>query len=138
MCIGGDCASAQGSGASCASPFVWDLEQGDHSGFRLSFAPTTTLVHPCGPLTAVPTKWFRFTSPKSSTSVAINPDVTGDQVVLTVFSSSACDGSVVVGCSNDTNAPKVDVPNAQGKTFYVAVGAVSVTAGAGADMRVDK
>ncbi len=137
MCVGGECASAQGSGGSCASPFVWDLASGDHAGFRLSFAPTT-FVHPCGPLTAVPTKWFRFTSPRSDTTVSVKPDVLGDQLVLTVFSSSACDETVVVGCSNDKKEPKVAIPNAQNKTFFVAVGAVSATAGAGADIRVDK
>ncbi len=137
VCVGGECVTGQGDGSSCASPLIWDVEAEEHAGFRLDFAPGSTFVHPCGPLTAIPTKWFRFTSPKSGTNVSVDSTIASDRFVMTVFSSAACDESVVVACSNDKVEPSVDLPNSQGKTYFVAVGAVSVTQSGAASVRVD-
>lgn len=137
LCVGGECVAGGGDGSSCASPLFWDPYDQERAGFRTTFSPGTTFVHPCGPLTAIPTKWFRFTGTKANTNVSVDGTVDTDAFVVTVFSSSACNEPVVVGCSADKVEPSVDVPNANGKTFFVAVGAVSVTAANSASIRVD-
>jgi hypothetical protein len=137
LCVGGQCVATEGNGSSCASPLLWDVEAEERAGFRLDFAGATPFVHPCGPLSPIPTKWFRFTAPKASTNVSVDSAVSTDKLVMTVFTSSACDQSVVLGCSADATEPSIDVPGAAGTTYFVAVGAVAVTPGAGATIRVD-
>lgn len=137
LCLGGACVAPEGNGSSCASPLLWDVEAEENAGFRLDFDVQSTFVHPCGPLSPIPTKWFRFTAPKDSTNVSVRPSVSTDKLVITLFSSSACNSGVVVGCSAKTPAPFLDVPGTEGTTYFVGVGAVSVTAGTAASMKVD-
>jgi hypothetical protein len=137
LCVGGVCATGDGDGTSCASPLRWDVDAEENAGFRAGSPTGATHVFPCGPLAAIPTKWFRFTSQKDDTNVSVDTKNPSNALALAVYSSSACDGTVLVGCSTNDTEPTVDVPNAKGKTFFVAVGYVSVSAPVAATLRVD-
>lgn len=137
LCADGDCTAPGGDGASCASPLLLDSDV-ERSGFFVAGTGDGTFTHTCGPLQAVPTKWFRFTSTKTSPEVSLKAAGSGDQLVLSVFSASACDAAVLVGCSDDSSEPTVVVPNALNQTYFVGVGTRSASAGAAASVRVDR
>jgi len=114
------------------------LQRRGVDGVRTTFAATTAHVFPCGPLDAIPTKWFRFTVNKSNASVELDAPAAEGALVLAVYSSSACGEASLVGCSFDKNRPSVDVTDSTGKTFFAAVGAASPVASSAATLRADR
>lgn len=128
LCVGGACATAQGTGASCASPLVLP-EKGLYT-FRYPGPLVSDHVFPCGPLTAVPTRWFRFTATVTG-SFSAEVQASPDDFVIEVFSASACDAATSMACNDDQRAgnalPFGTFDAVAGRTYFVAVGHVSGT-----------
>lgn len=126
----GECVSALGSGSSCASPLVLP-EKGLYT-FRFTPAVVSAHVFPCGPLSAVPTRWFRFTATKTG-SMTAEVKQTTDDTVLEVFSSPTCDQAGSLACNDDqalgNHLPFVTFHVVTGQTYFLAVGQVTGASG---------
>jgi hypothetical protein len=123
--VGDVCVSGGGDGSSCASPLVWNSSQRD-AGFRSGVAQPAMAVFACGPTSAIPTRWFRITGTKAKTTVVAQTNNASDTLAVAVYSTSACDGPVLEGCTTAKGRPSVLVSDTKDRTFFVAVGAVSV------------
>ena len=129
VCVRGVCTAGQGEGTSCQSPLVLPTE-GLYS-FRFPSSLSGEHVFPCGPLTALPTRWFRFTA---STTGNMTAEVTDspDHYVVEVFSAATCDAPASAGCHDDAagGAGYVTFAATAGRTYFVAVGLVGSWSGA--------
>jgi hypothetical protein len=122
-CVKGACQNGQGTGASCASPVVLPP---DDDRLGMYFGGTSGLhKFPCGPLQAIPTRWLRWTARKSdpTTELKMRDVPAGDQYVLEVFTSEACDVPSSVGCNASTDKfPEVTFNGVAGRTYWFAIG----------------
>jgi hypothetical protein len=138
LCFDGGCVDGNGDGTSCASPLFWNVDQQERVGFRFTPALTGDHVFPCGPLDALPTRWFRFTASKDQTVVEVRADGP-DDFILEAFGAMACDAASSLGCNDDDSGtnPQLTLQTTPGATYYVAVGLKGTWSGMSASIRAD-
>lgn len=138
LCADSECVDGDGDGASCGSPMIWDADASERAGFH--FAPSLAGTHtfPCGPLEAIPTRWFRFTANDTETLVEIRSEA-ADDYILEVFEAASCDMESSLGCddSGDAQGPELSAPTQDGGTYLVAVGLKNAWSGKAATIRAD-
>ncbi|MDB4939077.1 MAG: Tryptophan synthase alpha chain [Labilithrix sp.] len=132
LCLAYDCRSGGGgTGASCDSPLVVPpASASPNYGFHFGGALVGMHTFACGPLSPVPTRWFRVTA---STSLLDLRAVTKDKadLIVEVFPApcAADGGAAPLGCNDNTSMsdlePRLSIPTTVGTTYLVAVGIVS-------------
>lgn len=139
LCVENACLAQQGDGSSCESPLLWSDGE-ETAGFRMS--PATTVPHTfrCGPLDAIPTRWFRVTTEQDDLRLELNGGST-DDYVLEVFDDDACGEADHAGCADGEVGGEVEleiegVP--PGTTYWVAVGLAGEWSGEPARLRIDQ
>lgn len=122
----------------CARPLLWDVEEAETAGFWMTASATHTFT--CGPLEALPTRWFRFTAPKNGPSVEVTGVTPEDDYILEIFEDAACAPAASIGCNDDADgkSPELDdVDITSGKTYWVAVGRKGAPSDQPARIRID-
>ncbi len=139
LCLDNHCVEVDADGSSCARPIFWDEDE-ERVGFRMTEGNTAPHVFTCGPLDAIPTRWFRVTVNDEETRIEVAGSA-GDDLIVEVFADDACDEAAQLACG-DGSAGDEDVVElegiAPGETFWVAVGAKTPPSGAPATFRVDR
>ncbi len=139
LCTAGTCVSGGGDGSRCDRPLFWSVDDHENAGFRMSSALSSRHTFVCGPLAALPTRFFRFTASKRDTDVEVYSDKL-DDYILEVFSDSGCSAAGSVGCNDDGRAPDPqlrNLPTQPGKTYWIAVGLKGTWSGRSATLRID-
>lgn len=124
LCTDGQCAEAGGRGASCGDPLILDVDEVERIGFRWSAVAASDHVFVCGPLEAVPTRWFRVTVPAEELEIAIEGDPL-DDYIIEVFTDESCAEEVSLSCSDGEVGDEVEITDiavTPGSTFWIAVG----------------
>lgn len=124
-CASGACVPRQGDGTSCESPFVI---VGDDT-MQFWFEGDGRHLFTCGPFDARPAMFFRWTATNDDDVVVQIAGAPTDDLVIEVFTGSACDESVALAC-NDTSAggdllAEAEFAGVPGKTYFVAIGSGS-------------
>jgi hypothetical protein len=130
VCYKGSCRDGQGTGASCASPFVVPPDDDDFESRTAAFTGMHTFS--CGPLAPVPTRFFRWTAPHADKiDLKVRIALPTDNYVLEVFSAASCDAAARLACNDDKTAddlrPEVTFQAEGGKTYFVALGRIAAT-----------
>jgi hypothetical protein len=132
LCVAYDCrAGGGGTGMSCDAPLVVPpASASPNYGFQLAGALVGMHTFGCGPLSPLPTRWFRFTASKSQTDLSAIAQGTAD-LILEVFAApcGADGGDAPLACNDNTSlsdlVPRLRIPTTAGATYLVAVGVVS-------------
>jgi hypothetical protein len=132
LCVGYDCrGGGGGTGASCDSPLVVPPSSASPNyGFHFAGPLVGTHTFACGPLSPVPTRWFRVTASSSQLDLRVVTKDKADLIVEVFAAPCAPDGGTApLGCNDNTSAsdrePRLTVPTTAGTTYLVAVGVVS-------------
>jgi hypothetical protein len=138
LCAGGTCVDGGGDGSSCASPLFWNVDDDESVGFRFTPALTSEHVFTCGPLDALPTRWFRFTANDTETGVEVRADG-ADDFVIEAFDAASCAPIASIGCNDDDSGtnPQLTLATTAGGTYFVAVGLKGSWSGRSATFRAD-
>lgn len=124
LCADSACIAGGGDGSRCDKPLFWNNEDHERVGFRMSAALSSLHTFVCGPLEAIPTRYFRFTATKEKTDIEVYSDKL-DDYILEVFTDGKCAPSSSTACNDDGRAPDPqlqNLPTQVGKTYYIAVG----------------
>lgn len=138
LCAGGSCVDGGGDGSSCASPLFWNVDDDESVGFRFTPALTSQHVYSCGPLGALPTRWFRFTANDTETGVEVRADG-ADDFIIEGFDAATCAPAASIGCNDDDSGtnPQLTLVTTPGATYFVAVGLKGSWSGRSATFRAD-
>lgn len=133
-------APSDGEGVGCERPV---LVPGGNVTFDVGTAPfEASHVYSCGPLTAVPTRWFRWTADKDGDfEVSLRTAPETDDYIVEVFSSRSCDEPSMLSCSDDASPtdrrPDGTFAATTGKTYFIALGKIDAPSGIAPGLRLD-
>lgn len=138
LCVDAACRDTEGDGSSCERPIFW-TQDSERAGFRFTDGNTVPHVFTCGPLDAIPTRWFRATVEDDELSVEAE-GFGGDDLVIEAFSADSCDAPAQLACADvePTQEDRIDVQGVTpGATFWIAVGIKGTPSGRPAHFRID-